>query len=198
MFSSCKQSLKSPSNWVKNSFQNAKTKENKKVKPKKLLSGGFDWITTSFAAMEVSNQLKHVFKIIDANGDGKISSLELGEVLLCLGHEKATVAKEAEGMVKVVDYNGDGFIDLDEFMDVVGGNSDDGSNKDDGLLDAFHVYDSDKNGFISAKELFNVLSSLGYDKCTLHECSLMIQSVDKDGDGQVDFQEFRSMMTERK
>ncbi|RZC57724.1 hypothetical protein C5167_005025 [Papaver somniferum] len=56
--------------------------------------------------MEVPNQLKQVFKLIDTNGDGKISSLELGEVLLCLGHEKSTVTKEAEVMLKEVDCNG--------------------------------------------------------------------------------------------
>ncbi|KAF5184260.1 Calmodulin [Thalictrum thalictroides] len=199
MFASCKQLSNSSRNWVRNSIQKVKAKDTNKGKSQKLLSSGVDWITSSFAAMEVSNQLKQVFKIIDANGDGKISSLELGEVLLCLGHEKATVAKEAEGMVSVVDYNGDGFIDLDEFMEVVvgGGNNENEYSKDDSLLDAFHVFDSDKNGFISAKELMNVFISLGYDKCTLRECSLMIQGVDKDGDGLVDFEEFRSMMTGR-
>ncbi|KAL5727972.1 hypothetical protein ACHQM5_001106 [Ranunculus cassubicifolius] len=200
MFSSCKKLLTSPRKLVKDSVRKGKTKEPKKENPespkKKLLSNGFNWITSSFATMEVSNQLEQVFKVIDANGDGKISSLELGEVLLCLGHEKGTVAEEAEGMVKVVDYNGDGFIDLDEFMDVVGENKEgDGSNKDDGLLDAFRIFDLDKDGFISAKELLNVFSSLGYDKCSLQECSNMIQGVDKDGDGLVDFEEFRSMMT---
>ncbi|OVA07714.1 EF-hand domain [Macleaya cordata] len=140
--------------------------------------------------MEVSNQLKQVFKLIDTNGDGKISSLELGEVLLCLGHEESTVAKEAEVMVREVDCNGDGFIDLDEFMGVVGGSK----CADEDLMDAFLVFDTDKNGFISAKELKQVLISLGHYKCTLHECSLMIKGVDKDGDGLVSFEEFRSMM----
>ncbi|KAK9147584.1 hypothetical protein Scep_006341 [Stephania cephalantha] len=161
----------------------------KKGKPKKtILSNGFDWIASSFTSMEVSTQLKQVFKLIDANGDGKISPIELGEVLLCLGHERGRAAEEAEGMVSEVDCNGDGFIDLDEFMEVVGGG------KNDELMDAFMVFDCDKNGFISAKELRRVLVSLGHDECTLKECKLMIRGVDRDGDGQVSFEEFRSMM----
>ncbi|KAL6128886.1 hypothetical protein ACLB2K_072239 [Fragaria x ananassa] len=70
--------------------------------------------------MEVSNQFKQVFEVMDANGDGKISPVELSEVLCCLGYKnKSAAAKEAEGMVREMDCNGDGFIDLDEFMTAV-------------------------------------------------------------------------------
>ncbi|RWR87554.1 EF-hand domain-containing protein [Cinnamomum micranthum f. kanehirae] len=142
--------------------------------------------------MEFSNQLKHVFKLIDANSDGKISSLELKEVLMCLGEDKSKAAKEAEVMVKEVDCNGDGFIDMEEFMGVVGGKSE-GSREE--LMDAFLIFDRDRNGFISAEELRTVLVSLGYGKCTLKECFLMIRGVDMNGDGLIDFEEFRLMMT---
>ncbi|KAF6160230.1 hypothetical protein GIB67_018999 [Kingdonia uniflora] len=172
-----------------------KGKRSKKGGPNRLFSNGVDWITSSFATMEVSNQLQQVFKLIDANGDGKISPLELGEMLLCLGHEKSTAKIEAEGMIREADYNGDGFIDLDEFMEVVNGTTKENVLSDrDELMDAFVIFDTDNNGFISAKELRQVLISLGNDKCTLQECSLMISGVDKDGDGFVDFEEFKSMM----
>ncbi|MCL7042309.1 hypothetical protein MKW94_007345 [Papaver nudicaule] len=176
---------------LKNCINPVTKRIRRKPKQKRLLAYGVD--LSSFTTMEVPNQLQQVFKLIDTNGDGKISSLELGEVLLCLGHEKSTVTKEAEVMLKEVDCNGDGFIDLDEFMSVVAGS---GKSKgaDEDLKDAFLVFDSDKNGFISAKELKHVLRSLGYSKCTLRECSLMIKGVDKDGDGLVNFEEFRSMM----
>ncbi|XP_022770306.1 calcium-binding protein CML24-like [Durio zibethinus] len=161
------------------------------------LSSGFDLITSSFGAMELSGQFRQVFKVIDANGDGKISSLELSEVLLCLGHEKSTASKAAEGMIREMDSNGDGFIDLDEFMHAV--NTDgaicSSNNEEDYLMDAFLIFDNDKNGLISAKELRKVLISLGFSKCSLQECKRMIRGVDKDGDGFVDFIEFRSMMT---
>ncbi|XVF73386.1 hypothetical protein PTKIN_Ptkin12aG0197700 [Pterospermum kingtungense] len=148
--------------------------------------------------MELSGQFRQVFKVMDANGDGKISSLELSEVLLCLGHEKSTASKAAEGIIREMDFNGDGFIDLDEFMHAVH-TDDDGaicrSDGEDYLMDAFLIFDADKNGLISAKELHKVLISLGFTKCSLRECKRMIRGVDKDGDGFVDFKEFRSMMT---
>ncbi|KAA3469372.1 putative calcium-binding protein CML23 [Gossypium australe] len=165
------------------------------------LPSSCDVITSSFATMELSNQFKQVFKVMDANGDGKISSLELRQVLLCLGHEKSTASKAAEGMIREMDFNGDGFIDLDEFMHAVVNTTSDGaisscsSGDDDHLMDAFLIFDKDKNGFISAKELRNVLISLGFNKCSLKQCQRMIRGVDKDGDGFVDFKEFRLMMS---
>lgn len=148
--------------------------------------------------MKVSSQFQQVFKLIDTNGDGKISITELSEMLSCLGYKKSIAAKEAEGMVRVLDFNGDGFVDLDEFMVVMngieGGKVGSGKDQDDYLRDSFLVYDTDKNGLISAKELQRVLLNLGCDNCSLRECKQMIKGVDKNGDGFVDFEEFRSMM----
>ena len=140
------------------------------------LSAGFDLIPSSFGVMELSGQFRQVFKVIDANGDGKISSLELSEVLLCLGHEKSTASKAAEGMIREMDFNGDGFIDLDEFMHAV---NMDGAicshGEEDYFMDASLIFDTDKNGLISANELRKVQISLGFSKCSLPECKRMIK-----------------------
>ncbi|KDP28741.1 hypothetical protein JCGZ_14512 [Jatropha curcas] len=156
-----------------------------------LSSSTFDFSDTpSFASMEIPNQFKQVFNLIDANGDGKISSYDLIELLLCLGCDKSKAKAEAEGMVKELDRNGDGFVDFDEFFYILNN-----YDEEDYLMDAFMIFDADKNGLISAKELQKVLSRLGFEKCSLKECRIMIKGVDKDGDGFVDFEEFRSMMT---
>ncbi|RDX96897.1 putative calcium-binding protein CML25, partial [Mucuna pruriens] len=175
----------------------------KRKRPNKKFYSSYDLSTSSFLHMELSTQFQQVFKLIDTNGDGKISTTELSEVLSCLGYNKCRAAKEAESMVRVLDFNGDGFVDLDEFMVVMNGMEEREEDKigsgmehqDDGyLMDAFLVFDTDKNGLISAKELQRVLLNLGCDDCSLRECKRMIKGVDKNGDGFVDFQEFRSMM----
>jgi Ca2+-binding EF-hand superfamily protein len=161
------------------------------------LSSKFDFSTTSFASMEVSNQFKEVFKVIDANGDGKISTFELSELLLCLGYQKSTAFKEAQGMVSAMDYDGDGLIDLDEFIDAMNTSRKFGVEKEeDHLMDAFVIFDADRNGLISPRELQRVLTNLGCDGCSLEECRRMIKAVDKDGDGFVGFEDFRSMMSD--
>lgn len=157
-------------------------------------------VISSFIVMDVSNQLKQVFNFFDIDGDGKISQVELTNVLLTFGQEKSKATVEAQGILKEVDFNGDGFIDLDEFMTIMDGSkpvfaSSKEENGDADLRNAFMVFDSDKNGLISAKELQRVLTSLGCSNSKLGHCRKMIKCVDKDGDGFVDFEEFKSMMS---
>ncbi|KAM3235414.1 hypothetical protein P3L10_015450 [Capsicum annuum] len=59
--------------------------------------------------------------------------------------------------------------------------------------DSFSVFDMDKNGSISAEELQRVIQSLGED-CSLAECRKIISGVDCDGDGMINFEEFKIMM----
>uniref|UniRef100_A0A7N2RCX7 EF-hand domain-containing protein n=1 Tax=Quercus lobata TaxID=97700 RepID=A0A7N2RCX7_QUELO len=103
---------------------------------------------------------------------------------------------EVEKIFNKFDKNGDGKISHDELNDVLRAlgsqtTSDESSTKE--LHEAFDLYDLDKNGLISANELQEVLRRLG-EKCTLVECSKMISSFDTDGDGHVNFEEFKNMM----
>ncbi|KAF7152802.1 hypothetical protein RHSIM_Rhsim01G0162600 [Rhododendron simsii] len=176
---------------------------NRRKQQSKRMMSDLTFLTSSFSSMEVTNQLKQVFEFLDANGDGKISPPELREVLLRLGKDKSVAEKEAERMVMEMDRDGDGLVDIDEFMDVVnldnkaggGGFGKEFGGGGDELMDAFMIFDRDKNGFISAKELQRVLVSLGCGNCSLRECREMIRGVDRDGNGLVDFDEFRSMMS---
>ncbi|XP_073309811.1 probable calcium-binding protein CML18 [Primulina huaijiensis] len=140
------------------------------------------------APLTRDEELRQVFKKFDTNDDGKISPSELGAVLN--GLDSRTTEDEVARIMSELDIDGDGFIDLNEFkaFHCVGGDS----NKE--LREAFDLYDQDKNGKISAKELHTVLRGLG-EKCSLKDCRRMIGSVDVDGDGCVDFEEFKKMMT---
>ena len=111
-------------------------------------------------------------------------------MLLTLGSE--TTSEEVKRMMEALDQNGDGFIDLKEFADFHC--TEPGKDDSNELRDAFDLYDLDKNGLISANELHAVLKKLG-EKCSLNDCKKMISNVDVDGDGNVNFEEFKKMMT---
>ncbi|KAL4348387.1 hypothetical protein GQ457_17G014480 [Hibiscus cannabinus] len=135
-------------------------------------------------------ELEQVFKKFDANGDGKISSSELGSIMGSLGQQLSD--EELQKMVKEVDADGDGFIDFQEFVEL-NTKGVDSNEALENLKEAFSVYDLDGNGSISAEELHQVLQSLG-DECSIAECRKMISGVDKDGNGLIDFEEFQLMM----
>ncbi|XP_016387374.1 calcium-binding protein 7-like [Sinocyclocheilus rhinocerous] len=61
------------------------------------------------------------------------------------------------------------------------------------IREAFKVFDRDGNGFISKQELGVAMRSLGYMPNEV-ELEVIIQRLDMNGDGQVDFEEFVALL----
>ncbi|KAA0058132.1 putative calcium-binding protein CML27 [Cucumis melo var. makuwa] len=145
--------------------------------------------------LEDDDELRKVFERFDANGDGKISITELDAVLTSLTLKSAIPLEELRSVMDDLDSDKDGYINIEEFAAFCKKPmaSDEAGAAE--LRDAFDLYDQDRNGLISQSELHLVLNRLGIS-CSKEDCQKMINSVDSDGDGNVNFEEFRKMMTD--
>lgn len=138
------------------------------------------------------SELKRVFQMFDRNGDGRISKKELKDSLEKLG--MLIPDKELTQMIEKIDVNGDGWVDMEEFGELYESIMEERDEEDD-MRDAFNVFDHNRDGFITVEELRAVLASLGLKQGrTVEECKKMIMKVDVDGDGMVNYKEFKQMM----
>jgi len=139
-----------------------------------------------------ANELNRVFQMFDRNGDGRITKKELNDSLANMGI--SIPDPELTQMIEKIDVNGDGCVDIDEFG-VLYQTIMDEHDEDEDMREAFNVFDQNGDGFITVDELKTVLASLGLNQGrTTEDCKKMIMKVDGDGDGMVNFHEFKQMM----
>ena len=143
---------------------------------------------------EQLDELKEAFNLFDKDHDGTITLEELSGVLQALGIKP--VADELQIMMNSVDLDQNGVIDFGEFCELMRTHlyaEGDEPNEDDELTEAFRVFDTNGDGYISEEELKQALLNLG-EQLTGSELKDMIKAADKDGNGKIDYAEFVAMM----
>jgi len=139
-------------------------------------------------------EFREAFSLFDKDGDGTITTTELGTVMKSLG--QSPCESDLQDMINEVDADGNGTIDFKEFLEMMTKHMKE-ADCDQELREAFKVFDTDGNGKISSFELKEVMKNLG-EKLTDEEINEMIREADDDGDGEVDYEEFVKMMSTTK
>eukprot|EP00029_Vermamoeba_vermiformis_P008772 TRINITY_DN4198_c0_g1_i1.p1 TRINITY_DN4198_c0_g1~~TRINITY_DN4198_c0_g1_i1.p1 ORF type:complete len:151 (+),score=59.10 TRINITY_DN4198_c0_g1_i1:27-455(+) len=117
---------------------------------------------------------KEAFSLFDKDGDGHISSDELGTVMRALG--QSPTQAEVQEIIKEV---GAESIDFAQFSTVMQKHKKT-TDPDKELREAFKVFDKEGKGVISTSEMKTVLTSMG-EKLSEEEVDGILQSADKDG-----------------
>ncbi|KAJ3016660.1 UNVERIFIED_CONTAM: hypothetical protein HDU68_012098 [Siphonaria sp. JEL0065] len=143
-----------------------------------------------FTEQQIS-EFKEAFALFDKDGDGTITAIELGTVMRSLGQHPTD--EELKDLMNEVDEDGNGSIEFNEFLLLMARKLKDADSEEE-LKSAFKVFDKDGNGFISAEELRSVMANLG-EKLSEADIDAMIRENDTDSDGQINYQEFLTMMT---
>jgi calcium-dependent protein kinase len=133
--------------------------------------------------------LKH-FKSLDKDGDDRLSVEELEALFQEVGYQNDTATAEAQRVMSEVDKDQDGHISLEEFgivwqRKLLAVN-------EQYIKAVFGVLDNDNNGEITAAELGAVLEDLSEE-----DVATIIKEADTNGDGKIQYKEFRNAMKER-
>jgi calmodulin len=135
-------------------------------------------------------EFKEAFQIFDKDGNGCITTKELGTVMRSLGQNPTE--EELKSMIDEVDCNKDGTVDFKEFLGLMARQMKDSETIDE-LIEAFKVFDRDGNGVITSYELRYVMTSAG-EKLSEDEIDEIIREADVDNDGNINYEEFLKML----
>ena len=99
-------------------------------------------------------EFREAFQAFDKDGNGSISTKELGTVMRSLGQNLSEA--EIKQMIEIVDEDKSGTIDFKEFLNLMARNMKI-VNKEEELLDALNTLDQDGSGKISKYKLRNII-----------------------------------------
>ncbi|XP_054274191.1 troponin C, isoallergen Bla g 6.0201-like [Macrosteles quadrilineatus] len=139
--------------------------------------------------------LKSAFNAFDQEGTGSISMEMVGTILELMGWSMTPA--ELKEVVDEVDADGSGWLEFEEFCQLASKfvmEDEDGGNIEEELREAFRMYDKEGEGYITTdvlKEIFRELDRT----ITEEDLNSMIEEIDSDGSGTVDYEEFMEVMT---
>ena len=117
-------------------------------------------------------EFKEAFSLFDKDGDGTITTKELGTVMRSLGQNPTEA--ELQDMVNEVDADGNGTIDFQEFLTLMAKKMKQVDQEKE-RREAFRTFDTDGDGFLSAAEIREVMAKLCMEELTQEEVDDMVR-----------------------
>ena len=102
---------------------------------------------------------------------------------------------QLKALYRRTDIDGDGNIDFNEFLNMMTARMGDRDSREE-IIKVFRLFDDDETQKISFKNLKRVAQELG-ENMTDEELQEMIDEADRDGDGEVNEEEFFRIMKRR-
>jgi len=139
---------------------------------------------------EQKSDIKEAFNLFDSQSSGFIDCKDLKVAMRALGFEPRK--EEIKKMIAEVDKESSGKLNLDSFMMLMANKMSEKDTKEE-ILKAFKLFDDDDTGKINFSNLKRVAAELG-ENLTDEELQEMIDEADRDGDGEVNQDEFLRIM----
>lgn len=132
-------------------------------------------------------RLRELFVAMDTNNDGRIDSVDLHKALEKVG--AAIEESEMQELFHASDIDGTGQIDYEEFIAAML-DSNRVARRKEAVRRSFEELDRDGDGYITAEDLVKVMPR----GTSIELAREVLEEVDKNRDGRVDYQEFAVMM----
>merc|ERR1712091_611224 len=142
---------------------------------------------------EQMEEIREAFGLFDADASGMIDVRELKAAMRALGFEVKN--EELEKMVSDVDNDGNGTIEFGEFLEMMTGKMGEKDTRED-IEKGFKLFDDDNTNKISFRNLARVAEELG-ENIDDEELQDMINQADRDGDGEINIDEFYRIMKKK-
>ncbi len=135
-------------------------------------------------------EFREAFQAFDKDGNGSITTKELGTVMRSLGQNLSET--EIKEVIDEVDEDKNGTIDFQEFLSLITRRMKI-IDKEDELIDAFNILDMDGTGKISKYELRYIILSTknGFNGNDIEE---LLKLADIDEDGNIDLHDFLKIL----
>uniref|UniRef100_A0A7M4F0V5 Calcium binding protein 4 n=1 Tax=Crocodylus porosus TaxID=8502 RepID=A0A7M4F0V5_CROPO len=143
-------------------------------------------------------ELLDAFKEFDTDQDGYISYKDLGPCMRTMGYMPTEM--ELIEISQHIKMRMGGRVDFEDFVDMMGPKLREETAHMVGVRElkiAFREFDMDGDGEISSTELKDTISALLGEQLKIQEVEEILQDVDLNGDGHVDFDEFVMMLSSR-
>merc|ERR1712002_234038 len=130
------------------------------------------------------------FSHFDKSNSGILPTKVLGQLLRFVGENPSDA--EVQDLMNEVDTGSTGSFKFPNFLSMMLRKIDE-INAEAEIREAFKVFDSNGDGFINRQELGFVMENLG-ENMENEEIESLIDEIDIDGDGQINYEEFYTMM----
>merc|ERR1712070_345541 len=139
---------------------------------------------------EQMDESREAFSLFDGDQSGAIDVRELKAAMRALGFE--VKKEELKKMISDIDNDGNGSIEFAEFLQMMTGKMGEKDTRED-IEKEFKLFDDDNTNKISFRNLARVAEELG-ENIDDEELQDMINQADRDGDGEINIDEFYRIM----
>ena len=136
-------------------------------------------------------QLEEIFN--EYVGDKNALNEESLQLLIKQKLDQYIPLKQVTTLIKSIDIDGNGEIEFNEFLEFMRKLDEQDEQDEDALKEVFMLFNRDEKGYLTPESVYHIFLSIG-EKIKLEDITNILKENDIDGDGNLNFQDFKMLM----